>query len=277
LNLAEAIEATPQPSEAMQPRNGSLHKPTELAQAAAMLPLPLAQHRRDPQPAQQHPQRLRIVASVALQAVRPLAPRPRLAADRRLVHEHVQDLRDLIDVGGGHGRVQGNAVRVGQDVVLAAGLAAVGGVRAGVFAPFRGLAKGGVDERPRPVDRVGTVQFGQEQGVQALPDARLIPAPQVVAAGLAAAAAEVGGQVVPGDAGLEDEQDAGQDLAVVQGFAAGEAGAARRRRWQQGLHTLPEFVRNQGLHGVPSSVGKTTPQLTKVQPACRLTHFFRTL
>jgi putative transposase len=35
-----------------------------------------------------------------------------------------------------------------------------------------------------------------------------------VAAGLAAAAARLGGQVVPGDAGLEDEQDAGEDRAL---------------------------------------------------------------
>jgi hypothetical protein len=42
-----------------------------------------------------------------------------------------------------------------------------------------------------------------------------------VAAGLAAAAAQFSGQVVPGDAGLEDEEDASEGLAVVQPLAAG--------------------------------------------------------
>src|SRR6266540_3789445 len=80
----------------------------------------------------------------------------------------------------------------------------------------------------------------------------LVPEAEVVTAGLAAAAAQFGGQVVPGDAGLEDEEDAGEDLAVVQGLAAGEAEAARGRGRQQGPESLPERVSNQGFHG-PSS------------------------
>lgn len=93
-----------------------------------MLPLPLAQHRRDPQPTQQRTQRLRIIAGVALQTLRQLPLGSGLAADRRLVEKHVHHLRDLVDVGGGHGRVQGDAVGVGQDMVLAAGLAAISGL-----------------------------------------------------------------------------------------------------------------------------------------------------
>jgi len=115
--------------------------------------------------------------------------------------------------------------------------------------PSGGLAKGGVDQRPRPVDLVGPVEFGQQQGMQLLPDPRPVPEAQVVAARLAAAAAEVGGQVVPGDAGLGHEQDAGEDLAVVQRLAAGEAEAARGRRGQQGLELLPQGIAHQRFHG----------------------------
>lgn len=107
-------------------------------------------------------------------------------ADRGFVDEQVQDLRDVMDIGGGHRRVQRDAVRVGQHMVLATGLAAVGGVRSRGFASFGGLGEGSVDERTRPIDRVGTVQFGQEQGVQALPDAGLVPDAQVMVAGLVA-------------------------------------------------------------------------------------------
>ena len=80
-----------------------------------------------------------------------------------------------------------------------------------------------------------------------------MPPAQVVATGLAAAAAKFGRQVVPGDAGLEDEQDARQDLALVQGLPAGEAETAPAPRWQQRSDVLPEFVGNQGFQGVPSS------------------------
>ena len=121
-----------------------------------------------------------------------------------------------------------DALAVGQHVVLAARLAAVRGARAGVLAPLGGLGEGGVDQRPLPIDRVGAVELGQQDRVQLAPDTGLMPGPQVGPAGLTAAATELGGQVIPGDAGLEDEEDAGEDLAIVQGFAAREAEAARR-------------------------------------------------
>jgi hypothetical protein len=97
LKLREAIQAAPQPPEAMQPGDGPLHEPTAFPQAAAVLPAPLPQNRRDPQPAQQLPQRLGGVAGVALQAVGEFPLRPRLTADRRLVDEQVQRLRDVVD------------------------------------------------------------------------------------------------------------------------------------------------------------------------------------
>src|SRR5581483_1297992 len=100
---------------------------------------------------------------------------------------------------------------------------------AGILATLGSLGERGVDQCPRPVDLVGVVEFRQEQSVQLLPDASLIPQPQIVAAGFATAAAQFGWQVVPGDAGLEDEEDAGEGLAVIQGFTAGEAEAALRR------------------------------------------------
>src|SRR5262249_22723571 len=62
----------------------------------------------------------------------------------------------------------------------------------------------------------------------------------VVAAGLAAAAAEFGGQVVPGHAGLEHEQNAGQDLTRLKRLAARGAEAARGRGRQQRLNALPK-------------------------------------
>ena len=47
-------------------------------------------------------------------------------------------------------------------------------------------------------------------------------------------------------AGLEDEQDAGENLTVVQGRPAGEAEAARGRGRQQRLEALPQRVGNKG-------------------------------
>ena len=53
-----------------------------------------------------------------------------------------------------------------------------------------------------------------------VPDASLLPVSQVPPAGHAAAAVHLLGQILPGDTGLEYEDDSGQDLAVVQGGSA---------------------------------------------------------
>ena len=50
------------------------------------------------------------------------------------------------------------------------------------------------------------------------------------------------GQVVPIDTGPEDEEDAGQRLAMGQRLAAGEAEAARLGRGQQRFDALPQNV-----------------------------------
>src|SRR5262245_37209124 len=67
LDLREPVEPAPQPSEPMQPGDGPLHEPAEYAQPAAVLSVSLGQHRRDAQPAQHLPNRLRVVAAIALQ------------------------------------------------------------------------------------------------------------------------------------------------------------------------------------------------------------------
>src|SRR5262249_2556467 len=80
---------------------------------------------------------------------------------------------------------------------------------------------------------------------------------------LATAAAQLGGPVVPGDAGLADEQDAGEGLPVVQGLAAGEAEAARGRGGQQRLRSLPQLITDPGFHGQDSTGGGDPPTSRK--------------
>ena len=98
---------------------------------------------------------------------------------------------------------------------------------AGLYrAAFGGLGKRRMAKGTRPVDGIGAVASGQPPGVPALPDAGLVPRAPVRVAGLAPTAAEFGRQIVPGDARLEDAPDAGEDLALVEGRAAGAAQAA---------------------------------------------------
>ena len=71
---------------------------------------------------------------------------------------------------------------------------------------------------------------------------RAQPAP----AGHAAAAAHLARQVLPGDAGLQHEQDAGQ-AGAVRDPRAPALGLGRLRR-EPRLNDAPELIRHQRLH-----------------------------
>jgi len=73
--------------------------------------------------------------------------------------------------------------------------------------------------------------------------------------GNTAATAHLDGEVLPGDAGLEDKEDAGQRLAVVEGFAAGVMATTTLRGWEQRLDEVPQFIRNKGLRHDNTSFG----------------------
>jgi hypothetical protein len=74
--------------------------------------------------------------------------------------------------------------------------------------------------------------------VQALPHARALPLVQAPPAGDTASEAELAREVRPGDAGVQDEEDPLQRLAVGQAFATGVAKAPLLPR-QERLDELP--------------------------------------
>src|SRR6185437_4485699 len=78
-----------------------------------------------------------------------------------------------------------------------------------------------------------------------VPGAGGLPVAQAVPAGHAATAAHLLGQVLPGDAGLEDEDDPGEDLTIVEERAP--ALGLRGMRWEQRLDQSPELVREEWL------------------------------
>jgi hypothetical protein len=69
-----------------------------------------------------------------------------------------------------------------------------------------------------------------------------LPVAKPSPAGHAAAAAHLQRQVLPRDAGLEDEEDAGQRLAIVEGLATGESEPPWLEWRQQRLDPFPEFI-----------------------------------
>ena len=105
----------------------------------------------------------------------------------------------------------------------------------------RGLGEGGVDQGPSPVDLVSRVEFG-EQASRAVgsQDAGFVPAFEDTPG----RSCRNRSPVPPGDPprrcrGLEDKEDAGEDLAVIQRLASRKVEATLKRRWQQRLKAFP--------------------------------------
>src|SRR5256885_597005 len=120
MNIAPTFGPNPEFPLAMQPRQGPLHDPTVDPQPTAVLPAALPQPRLDPEPTQPLPLWLGVIAPVAVQAVRAAARPTRLAAQRWNGSDQPPQLRDLIEVGGGHRRRQRHTPAVGDHMVLAA-------------------------------------------------------------------------------------------------------------------------------------------------------------
>src|SRR5919112_145518 len=89
-----------------------------------------------------------------------------------------------------------------------------------------------VDGSPRPVDRPGGVELDQQLLMQRVPDAGLLPVPEPSPARHAGPVAVLLGQVLPRDPGVQDVQDAVEDLAVGQRLATGVAMAPYASRDQ---------------------------------------------
>jgi hypothetical protein len=225
----------------MKPTDRSLDHPAIHTQATAVGRASLGQLRVDPAAAQLLALSFIVEAAVAHRMVRALTRRARLAGDggNRIDQRHGQVgvgrvRRDRID----H---QGHALAVGGDRVFAPGPRPIHGTRSGLFTPTHGADVTGIDDESLEVDLVGVSEVGQQDLVNLIPDAGGLPVAQAIPTGHAAPAAHLLRQVFPRDAGLEDEDDPGEDVAIVQegSSALGLGGMG----WDQGLNQFPKFVR----------------------------------
>ena len=111
---------------------------------------------------------------------------------------------------------QGHALTVGENRVFAAQFRAIDGAGTGFFTPADGTDMARVHHEPFEVDPVRRTEVVQQDLVDLVPDARGLPVAQAVPTGHAATTAHLLRQVLPGQAGLEDEDDPREDLAIIQ-------------------------------------------------------------
>ncbi len=117
----------------MQPCDGSFHDPTSFAQAAAMFGSASRDLRLDTSGFERCPMRVRVVAAVALKELGLALGSAALASDGRNGIDQGQQLRHVVAIGLGQDYRKGNALRVGEQVVLRAGTTAIGWVRSRFF------------------------------------------------------------------------------------------------------------------------------------------------
>jgi hypothetical protein len=151
VDIRSSLVAHQEPAVPCQPRQRALHHPPVPPQSLAGVFSSPRDAALDAATAQIFSTAWIVVGLVCVQLLGPLAwSTPARALDRSdCVHQLLEDLR-VVYVGGGEHHGEGNAVAVGQNVTLGAGLAPVGRIGPDRFAP---LLAGTVAESKHALDQ----------------------------------------------------------------------------------------------------------------------------
>jgi hypothetical protein len=140
VDIHSAVVSCAEATELVQPSQSAFNNPTVDAQSAAVFGIAPSQHRLNPALAELIAVRLRVVATITLDALRSSAWSAAFAWHGSNAIDQRQQLGDVVRVGTGQGNRQRNAVGIGDYMVLAATLAAIRGVRAGFLPPSTALS-----------------------------------------------------------------------------------------------------------------------------------------
>ena len=158
-----------------------------------------------------------------------------------LIHKR-DDLGDIVCMGSRDRDGQRDALGINKDVDLRASLAASRGIRPCFLAAAGCLRCRAVDQCARPVDLVRPVELSQENLVEFLKHPCSVPRLEPTKTGHPGAAPQLRGHLAPRDAGPPHEDNSGQDLAVLDGFAARLTVPPSTRLRQQRPDSLPQIV-----------------------------------
>lgn len=131
--VGTTFKAYPQTAKLMQPSMCAFHEPALLAQTATVFGTAAGDDWHDAAPDQSTPMRVGIVATVRQQLLRPALGATYLARYRMNAIHQGDELSDVVVVCGSQYGIQRNALRVREDVVLAARTTAIGWVRSSFF------------------------------------------------------------------------------------------------------------------------------------------------
>jgi len=136
VDVVSAFAAHAEATHLVQPTEGSFHDPAMNAQAAAVGRVSAGQDRFNAALPQLSAMRFRVVGPIALDARRATTRSPAFAAHgRNRIHEG-QELRHVVSIGSRQRGRKRNAGRVGDQVMFAAGFAAICRIGSRFFPPW---------------------------------------------------------------------------------------------------------------------------------------------
>jgi len=133
VHRGQALIAHTQASELMQPCDGALDHPSGFTQATAVRGAAPGDLGTDTLTCQQSAQRVGVVGTIRLNQCGLAARRAAHTGHGRNRRDQRQQLRDVVAVGASQDQRKGNALGVGEEVVLAARTTAIGWVRSTFF------------------------------------------------------------------------------------------------------------------------------------------------
>lgn len=133
MNVGATFETNTQTAKLMQPGMRALHHPACDTQATAVRGATTCDYRNDAALTQRGSMGIGIVGAIGLQLGRFTLWTPGLASDGRYTIDERNELCHVVIVGWRKDHIQRNALRIRDDVVLAARTAAIGWVRSSFF------------------------------------------------------------------------------------------------------------------------------------------------
>ena len=137
MNVGAFFVANSQPSELVQPSEGSLHHPAPSPQSTAMFGVTLGKHRHDAAGTQTFPDCLCVITPVAQHAIRPMARSSSLSLQVWDSINQRECLLRVIAIGSGELDSQWNSASVADQMALATKFGPVGRIRSGLRPPKR--------------------------------------------------------------------------------------------------------------------------------------------
>jgi len=135
VDVIATFAADAEAAELMQPADRSFDDPTKDAQATAMFCVSSRQHRLNTPTSQLLAMSMRVVSAIALNPLGTLPWPAALAAHRRNRVDQRQKLGHVVTVGSGYRGCERNAVSVGDQMMFAAGFAAIRWIGSRFFPP----------------------------------------------------------------------------------------------------------------------------------------------